>query len=140
MGFMLDTNACIHLLTDRYPDFQRRILQKLEALPSDVPVLLSSVVVFELSYGVKKSRWRKANQEVLREFLRDFQISSFEESAALIAGDVRAELERKGKPIGPMDTLIAAHALSLGATLVSHNTDEFSRVKGLKLENWAEAQ
>ena len=140
MGYMLDTNACIHLLTDRYPDFQRRILQKLEALPSDVPVLLSSVVVFELSYGVKKSRWRKANQEVLREFLRDFQISSFEESAALIAGDVRAELERKGKPIGPMDTLIAAHALSLGATLVSHNTDEFSRVKGLKLENWAEAQ
>lgn len=140
MGYMLDTNACIHLLTDRYPDFQRRILQKLEALPSDVPVLLSSVVVFELSYGVKKSRWRKANQEVLREFLRDFQISSFEESAALIAGDVRADLERKGKPIGPMDTLIAAHALSLGATLVSHNTAEFSRVKGLKLENWAEAQ
>ena len=137
MGYMLDTNACIHLLTDRYPDFQRRILQKLEALPSDVPVLLSSVVVFELSYGVKKSRWRKANQEVLREFLRDFQISSFEESAALIAGDVRAELERKGKPIGPMDTLIAAHALSLGATLVTNNTREFDRVPGLSLANWA---
>lgn len=139
MGYMLDTNACIHLLTDRYPDYQHRILEKLEALPSDTPVLLSSIVVFELSYGVQKSRWRTANREVLREFLLDFQISPFDESAAQVAGDVRADLERQGKPIGPMDTLIAAHALSLGATLVSHNTAEFSRVKGLKLENWAGA-
>lgn len=137
MGYMFDTNACIHLLTDRYPDFQRRILEKLEAIPNDVPILLSSVLVFELSYGVQKSRWRKANREVLREFLLDFQLSPFDESAALMAGVVRADLERQGKPIGPMDTLIAAHALSLGATLVSQNTAEFSRVKGLSLENWA---
>jgi len=139
MVYMLDTNACIHLLTERNPDFQRRILEKLEALPADVAVLLSSVVVFELSYGVHKSRWRKANRAVLREFLLDFQISPFDESAAMMAGEVRADLERLGKPIGPVDTLIAAHALSLGATLVSHNAEEFARVRGLKLENWAGA-
>lgn len=137
MGYMLDTNACIHLLSDRFPDFQHHILEKLEALPPDTPVLLSSVVVSELSYGVHKSRWRKANRDVLQEFLLDFQISPFDEPAALMAGEVRADLERRGLPIGPMDTLIAAHAITLDMVLVSHNTTEFSRVKGLKLENWA---
>lgn len=139
MPYMLDTNICVYLLTGRQPEFQQRILARLEALPSNVPVYLSSVVVFELSYGVRKSRWRKANESVLTKFLLDFQIPPFDEKAALHAGEIRADLEHRGVPIGPMDTLIAAHATSLGATLVTHNQNEFSRVQRLKLEDWAAA-
>ncbi|MDD5296981.1 MAG: type II toxin-antitoxin system VapC family toxin [Rhodocyclaceae bacterium] len=139
MDYLLDTNICIYLLTGRQPEFQQRILARLEALPSDAQVYLSSVVVFELSYGVRKSRWRKANDAVLSEFLLDFRIAPFDEPAALIAGGVRADLEQRGRPIGAMDTLIAAHALSLGAILVTHNQDEFSIVEGLKLEDWTVA-
>lgn len=137
MDLMLDTNICIYLLTSRHPEFQQRILTRLESLPDEVTVMLSSVVVSELSYGVRKSRLRKTNEAVLRDFLLDFRIASFDEAAALQAGAVRADLERHGTPIGPMDTLIAAHALSLDVSLVTHNTAEFSRVDGLRLEDWA---
>lgn len=139
MGYMLDTNICIYLLTRRQPEFQERTLSRLEALPADTPVWLSGITVFELSYGVRKSRWRKANETVLREFLLDFRIAAFDERSAWLAGEVRANLERIGRPIGPMDTLIAAHAMSLDLTLVTHNTDEFSRVKGLATEDWTGA-
>jgi tRNA(fMet)-specific endonuclease VapC len=138
MGYMLDTNVCIHLLTGRRPDYQQRILARMESLPRETLVLLSSIVVSELSYGVQKSRWRKANQELLREFLLDFQIAPFDEEAALATGSIRADLERRGLPIGPMDTLIAAHAQSLDLALVTHNVDEFARVKGLRVENWVD--
>jgi tRNA(fMet)-specific endonuclease VapC len=137
MAYLLDTNICIYLLTPRQPEWQERVLARLEALPNDTPVYLSSVTVSELSYGVHKSRWRKANETVLRQFLLDFQIAAFDEAAAWRAGEVRAHLERLGRPIGPMDTLIAAHALCLDLTLVTHNTDEFSRVEGLRVEDWA---
>jgi tRNA(fMet)-specific endonuclease VapC len=139
MDYMLDTNICIYLLTARHPELQTRILVRLEALPPETQVDLSSVVVSELSYGVKKSRWRKANETLLREFLLDFRIASFDEEAAHRAGAVRADLERSGHPIGPLDTLIAGHALSIGATLVTHNVGEFSRVRGLRIEDWADA-
>lgn len=139
MIYLLDTNICIYLLTGRQPEFQQRILARLEALPNDAQVQLSSIVVFELAYGVRKSRWRKANDAVLSEFLLDFQIMPFDEQTALTAGGIRADLEQRGCPIGPMDTLIAAHAARLDAVLVTHNQDEFSRVKGLKLEDWTVA-
>lgn len=138
MGYMLDTNICIFLLTQRQPEYQQRILARLEALPNDVPVYLSSITVSELSYGVRKSRWRKTNETVLKEFLLDFQIATFDTPAAWLTGEVRANLERLGQPIGPMDTLIAAHAMSQDLTLVTHNMGEFSRVKELRLENWAD--
>ena len=138
MGYMLDTNICIFLLTQRQPEYQQRILARLEALPNDVSVYLSSITVSELSYGVRKSRWRKTNETVLKEFLLDFQIATFDTPAAWLTGEIRANLERLGRPIGPMDTLIAAHAMSQDLILVTHNTGEFSRVKGLRLENWAD--
>lgn len=72
-----------------------------------------------------------------RQFLLDFAIAPFDEEAAHAGGAVRAALEKKGAPIGPLDTLIAGHALRLGATLVTDNTREFSRVPGLKLQNWS---
>jgi len=137
MNYLLDTDACIYLMTDREPRRRANILAHLEALPSNEIVYLSSVTVMELSYGAHKGRWNKANTELLEEFLLDFAIAPFDEKAAHLGGALRATLEKKGKPIGPLDTLIAAHALSLGATLVTNNTREFSRVPGLKVKNWA---
>jgi tRNA(fMet)-specific endonuclease VapC len=136
MAWLLDTNTCIYLLTGNQPDFQRNILAKLDALPRNERPLISSVVLSELQYGVRKSRWRKANQALLDEFMLDFDVSDYDASAAVFYGELRTDLEKRGKPIGPMDMMIAAHALSLEANLVTHNTREFARVKGLRLEDW----
>ncbi|MBS4096213.1 MAG: type II toxin-antitoxin system VapC family toxin [Sulfuricella sp.] len=137
MNFMLDTNTCIYLMTDRHPQRQARILARIDELGGDDNLVLSSLVVFELSYGAQKGRWRKANMALLGEFLLDFLVVPFDEAAAHRAGTVRSELESSGLPIGPLDTLIAAHALSLGIPLVTHNVREFARVTGLSVEDWA---
>ena len=137
MNYMLDTNTCIYLMTDRHPERQSRILARLDKLAPDESLILSSIVTFELSYGAQKGRWRKSNLALLEEFLLDFIVSPFDEKAAHIGGTIRTELEKKGSPIGPMDTLIGAHAISLDIPLVTHNVGEFSRVPRLKVENWA---
>lgn len=137
MTWLLDTNTCIYLPTGKHPDYQRNILARLDSLPRNERPAISSVVLSELQYGVRKSRCRKTNQTLLDEFLLDFDLIDFGTGAAIFYGDLRADLEKRGKPIGPMDMMIAAHALSLGATLVTHNTKEFSRVKGLRLADWA---
>jgi len=108
MNYLLDTDACIYLMTDREPRRRANILAHLEALPADEIVYLSSVTVMELSYGAHKGRWSKANTELLEQFLLDFAVAPFDEKAAHIGGALRATLEKKGKPIGPLDTLIAA--------------------------------
>ena len=136
MAWLLDTNTCIYLLTGKQPDYQHNILARLDALPRNERPLISSVVLSELQYGVRKSRWRKANQALLDEFLLDFDMSDYGASAAVFYGELRTGLEKRGQPIGPMDMMIAAHALALDATLVTHNTREFARVKGLRLEDW----
>lgn len=136
MTWLLDTDTCIYLLTGKLPDYQRNILARLDALPRDERPVISTIVLSELQYGVRKSRWRKANQALLDEFLLDFDVSDYGAGAAVFYGELRTALEKRGKPIGPMDMMIAAHALSLDATLVTHNTREFQRVKGLRLEDW----
>ena len=136
MAWLLDTNTCIYLLTGNQPDYQHNILARLDTLPRNERPLISNVVLSELQYGVRKSRWRKANQALLDEFLLDFDMSDYGASAAVFYGELRANLEKRGQPIGPMDMMIAAHALALDATLVTHNTREFARVKGLRLEDW----
>ncbi len=137
MNYMLDTDTCIYLMTGRHPERQSRIVARLVKLAPNENLLLSSVVAFELSYGAQKGRWRKANLALLEEFLFDFIVVPFDEKAAHVGGTVRTKLEKNGHPIGPLDTLIAAHAVSLGVPLVTHNLREFSRVPGLKVENWA---
>lgn len=137
MHYMLDTDTCIYLITGREPQKQQNILAKLESLEQGELVYLSSIVVSELSYGAQKGRWKKTNIALMEQFLLDFKIAAFDEHAAHCCGTIRVVLEKKGKPIGPMDTLIAAHAISLDMTLVTHNVREFSRVNGLKVENWA---
>ena len=136
MAWLLDTNTCIYLLTGNQPDYQQSILARLDALPRNERPLISSVVLSELQYGVRKSRWRKANQALLDEFLLDFDVSDYGAGAAVFYGELRTGLEKRGQPIGPMDMMIAAHTLALDATLVTHNTREFARIKGLRLEDW----
>lgn len=137
MRYMLDTDTCIYLITGREPQKQQNILAKLESLEQGEFVHLSSIVVSELSYGAQKGRWKKTNMALLEQFLLDFKIAAFDEHAAHCCGTIRTALEKKGKSIGPMDTLIAAHAVSLNMTLVTHSVREFNRVSGLKVENWA---
>ena len=100
---------------------------------------VSSITVSELTYGVEKSQQKERNRSALEQFLLPLMIKEFDYGAAMIYGSVRAELERKGNVIGPLDTLIASHALSLDAILVTNNEREFSRVKDLRIENWVSA-
>ena len=133
MKFLLDTNICIYLIKRRPP----QVLDRFAALSfGDVGV--SSITVAELQYGVQTSQYPERNQQALEQFLVPLIIAEFDYSAAAAYGVVRAALERQGAPIGSLDTLIAAHALSLDVTLVTNNVREFSRVPALKLVNWAE--
>ena len=97
-----------------------------------------AITVAELRYGVAKSAWPEQNREKFESFIERFEIVDFSEEAAAAYGRIRASLESAGTPIGPLDTLIAAHALSLVCTLVTNNAREFQRVPGLNIENWTE--
>ena len=132
--WLLDTNICIYLIKRR----PERVLDRLRAL--DVATVgVSSITVAELQYGVAKSSRPEHNALALAALLAPLDVLPFDDAAAAAYGVVRADLERAGTPIGAMDLLIAAHARVLGRTLVTNNVREFSRVPGLKVENWAEA-
>jgi tRNA(fMet)-specific endonuclease VapC len=131
MKYMLDTNTCIYILNNR----PAQVAQKFEEHKSN-RILLSSIVVTELRYGAEKSQTPEANRLRLEEFITGFLLEPFSIEAGMQAGIIRSILEKQGTPIGHYDYLIAAHALEVGATLVTNNLKEFKRVKGLKLENW----
>ncbi len=97
---------------------------------------VSSVTVAELHYGAEKSSRREQNLEALPRFLLPLEVLAFGPEAAAAYGRVRVALEGARTPIGPLDTLIAAHALALGVTLVTNNVREFSRFPGLEIEDW----
>jgi tRNA(fMet)-specific endonuclease VapC len=133
--YLLDTNACIALINNKAPAVRTR-LQK--ALAADAKVLISSVVAFELWYGVAKSARAEANARLLETFFAGpVSLLAFEPEDAKVAGQVRAALEAVGKPIGAYDLLIAAQALRHQLTLITANGREFRRVKGLEWEDWA---
>ena len=129
--YILDTNICIELIRNRPADLVTRIA----SLDSSRTVL-SSITLAELNVGVAKSSNPARNAEALLEFCTDFDLVPFDGRAAEVYGQVRAALEELGAPLGPLGTLIAAHALSSDATLVTNNDREFSRVAGLPVENW----
>jgi tRNA(fMet)-specific endonuclease VapC len=129
--FLLDTNICIDIL--RRPN-SLALKHLVRLAPGDVAI--STISLAELEYGVHKSSNPTRNAQLLIEACTPLTIVPFDNAAAGVYGLVRARLETKGTPIGPMDTLIAAHALSLKATLVTNNLREFKRIKGLLLENW----
>jgi tRNA(fMet)-specific endonuclease VapC len=131
---MLDTDTCIAFLNRERMQAPKRILAK--AL-GDVGI--SSVTLAELHAGVAKSEQSLRNADTLDRFLQVLDIASFNGTAAAVYGAIRARLERRGTPIGPMDMLIAAHAMSLNATLVTHNTREYERLADLQVEDWLAA-
>lgn len=127
---LLDTNICIYIINTKPPEVLARFHQYRLG-----EIGICSVVAAELAYGVAKSQSAR-NRAALEMFLAPLDILPFDTQAMWAYGDLRANLERQGTPIGSLDTMIAAHALSLDATLVTHNTREFARVNGLRLENW----
>lgn len=131
MRLLLDTDICIHLIRHR----PEGLLRKLTSLPvGDVGV--STITVAELEYGVWRSSRPEQNAEALTLFLLPLAAVDFDYQAAKAYGRVRAYLESMGTSIGPLDTLIAAQAPGLGATLVTHNIAEFRRVPELRVESW----
>lgn len=134
MKVMWDTNTCIALIKRR----PVHVLQKFdEYVVGDISI--SVITLAELRYGVSKSQHQSKNQIALDEFILPLEIAAWDESATQRYGELRSTLEKLGTPIGALDTLIAAHALSLGVTLVTNNTREFKRVLGLNVVDWIEA-
>ncbi len=131
MRYMLDTNICIHVIKHRPESVIRNFLKH---DPNEL--CISSITYAELMHGVEKSQDVERNRVAMTLFLSPISILEFGHYAAEEYGKVRAELERKGTPIGPMDTLIAAHARAEGLILVTNNMREFIRVDGLTVENW----
>ena len=129
--YMLDTNICIYIIRKK-PEAVLRRLQRSRV--SDIGI--SSVTLSELEYGAAKSTKPQQNKLALTEFLAPIEILPYDDLAAQQYGELRAHLERKGKPIGSLDMLIAAHALSLKCILVTNNEVEFRRVPKLNIENW----
>jgi len=132
MKYLLDTNICIYIINEK----PRSVLSRFEQYPVD-EFAISSITHAELQYGVTKSKHRKRNQEALDEFLLPLTILPFYGQRLVECyGEIRAFLESKGKTIGPLDTMIAAHALSLDLIIISNNINEFSRIPNLKCEDW----
>ena len=133
MAYLLDTNACIDYLTARY----QKVVERIQgSSPEDL--FLSVVVVAELRYGADHSARRRTNHARIDALIEEIEPLDFDLRAAATYGRVRARLEVGGTPIGPNDMLIAAHALSHGLTVITDNTAEFGRIKGLKVDNWRE--
>jgi tRNA(fMet)-specific endonuclease VapC len=131
MKYLIDTNICIYVMNKRPIDVIKRFKQ---FNPGEIGI--STITVSELQYGVAKSKHRKENQHRLDEFIAPLEILVYDEIAARTYGDIRFQLEKRGKLIGPLDILIAAHALSQNLIMVTNNDKEFMRIKNLEVENW----
>ncbi len=132
MKFMLDTNTCIYLIKQK----SEKVLHHFKTY-SIGDIGISSITLAELEYGVAKIRHVQKNRLALDEFILPLEIAAFDEDASGKYGAMRSMLEKNGMLIGSMDMLIAAHALSLDATLVTNNRKEFKRIKGLKVVDWS---
>lgn len=131
MKYYLDTNICIYFLKGEYPAILRKISS---TNPNDIKIPV--IVKAELLYGALKSRKTKQNIERINEFLKPFELEEFDNQAAEAYGELRYALDKKGTPIGPNDLMIASIVVANNGILVTNNKAEFSRVKGLKIENW----
>ncbi|MEI6208095.1 MAG: type II toxin-antitoxin system VapC family toxin [Desulfuromonadales bacterium] len=131
MKIMLDTNICIYIIKKQPASVLKRFLTY---QIGDIGI--SSITLAELRYGVAKSAHRVKNASALDEFIAPLGVVPFDEDAAVAYGDIRADLEKAGTPIGSMDMLIAAHAVSQKVTLVTSNTREFCRISSLNSIDW----
>ena len=130
MIYLLDTNICIYIINNKpaqvFEHFKKYQLNQ---------ITISSISAAELAFGVQKSGSRR-NHQALEKFLAPLDVLPFSQQSIWHYAQLRHQLQQQGKPIGSLDMLIAAHALSLDATLVTNNIQEFERIIGLKLENW----
>ena len=129
--FMLDTDTCAFILRKSSP----ALMQRIQAVPLQQQCM-SVVTLAELLYGVQVSSKKKANREAVDLLARHVEVLQWTPEAAEHYADIRAELKKKGQQLGANDLLIAAHARSMGAVIVTNNVKDFGRVKGLKFENW----
>lgn len=133
--FSLDTNAAITAINERNPQIAARLDAE---IARGTPILLSSIVLYELHYGIAKSARPDKNLALLDSFLAaPITIIAFEAGDAIEAGDIRALLTKAGTPIGPYDILIAAQARRRSSALVTLNSREFTRIPGLIVTDWA---
>lgn len=131
--YFLDTNTCIYFLNGKYPAIRDRMLS---VPPKEIKI--PSPVKAELLLGAYKSQTRDRTTEKVLAFLKPFEVIPFTDDMTKEYADIRAELEMTGAPIGANDYFIAAIARSMNGILITHNTDEFSRVSRLQLEDWTE--
>jgi tRNA(fMet)-specific endonuclease VapC len=128
--YLLDTNICIYTIKNRPDQVRDAFIRHQEQL------CVSTVTVMELIFGAEKSAVPEKNMVVVEGFLARLVVMNYDHHAAEHTGQLRAELQKQGKPIGPYDQMIAGHARSLGLVLVTNNEREFTRVPGLRIENW----
>lgn len=131
MTYLLDTNSCIKYLNGTSENIKRKLESKQRQ-----DIVVCSIVKAELFYGAQKSAKPTENLKKVHKFIDRFVSLAFDDKASEKYGEIRSDLEKAGTPIGPNDLLIASIALANNVTLVTHNTREFKRVKGLKTEDW----
>lgn len=129
--YVLDTDICIYIIKKKPQEVIDRFMS---LTPGQIGI--STITLAELHYGIAKSQFPEKNQVALDKMLKPIEILLFDDQAAFAYGGIRKQLEKLGTPIGPMDYLIAAQALSMGAVLVTNNEREYKRVKKLRVENW----
>jgi tRNA(fMet)-specific endonuclease VapC len=135
MKYFLDTNVLMHFANDKVK--RDKISARLDKIEPD-HVFVSSITLYEVHTKLIKNKVSKANVDKLAEFLTSFNVRNFNTAAAITAAKVRAQLESEGEPIGTPDQLLAGHAKSEKATVVTNNTKDFMRVYGLKIEDWTD--
>ena len=133
MKYLLDTNICILLIGKKSPSILQKLTQQ-----TYTDVAISSLTIAELQYGVQKSKRPVQNQQALNHFLLPLTTIPFDEQAVVKYGEIRTHLEAQGTPIGAIDTLLAAQALSHNLVVVTNNVREFARVPGLTVEDWSQ--
>ncbi|NMC92760.1 MAG: type II toxin-antitoxin system VapC family toxin [Smithella sp.] len=130
--YLLDTNICIFAINKKTPQLINTINKK-----SKHDIYISSLTIAELEFGVENSQYVEKNRVALLKFISLFRILPFDDEDAVCYGKLKTKLKKKGEIIGPIDMLLAAQALSKDLIFVTNNADEFSRVDGLKIEDWS---
>ncbi|MDT8701543.1 type II toxin-antitoxin system tRNA(fMet)-specific endonuclease VapC [Kluyvera ascorbata] len=131
LKYMLDTNICIYTIKNKPQAVREAFTQHYGRM------CICSVTLMELIYGAEKSAAPEKNLRVVEGFVARLEVLNYGNDAAIQTGQIRAELAKAGTPIGPYDSMIAAHARSLGLIMVTNNTREFERISGLRLEDWS---
>ena len=133
MKYFLDTNICIYFLKGMYPKLKEKLLNH-----SPEMIVIPSITKAELLYGAEKSQRKEENLEKISEFLLPYRIQGFNDAETTAYAVIRKELEEKGTLIGPNDMIIASIVLANNGVLITKNTKEFNRIKGLEIEDWTE--